>query len=115
MIKSNQDLLLQARAEIEDGERSFPTVETSIEIFKRKLANFDETEFRYVFNCEESDLEDFDINGDTDKQLRILRDNHKENGWSEMKISNSMPFDEFTADICPALNHGQIEKKLAEL
>lgn len=79
----------------------FKTVEESIELYKQ--GKEEDSGFWYVFNCEESSLEEFDIKGDTDAQLKTLREDYKENGWSEIEVDNRGDvFDEFTANICPA-------------
>lgn len=79
----------------------FKPVEECVELYKQ--GKEEDSGFWYVFNCEESNLEEFDINGDTDAQLKTLKDDYKENGWSEIDVDNGRDiFMEFTAKICPA-------------
>ena len=78
----------------------FKTLEESLNLYKQGIEP--NTEFKYVFNCEESELTDFDLNGDVFAQLKILRDGEKE-GLVEIDVTNGRAiFDEFTVDIVPA-------------
>jgi hypothetical protein len=54
-----------------------------------------ETGFEYVFNCEETPFDTFDLSGDIDAQLNEI-------GRVMIVESGEQPFDEFTAVICDA-------------
>lgn len=78
----------------------FESIEKSIELYKAGVeAN---TDFWYVWNLEETELDYFDINGDTEAQLASLREDD-----ADIDVDNGRDiFDEFTAKICPAYKEG---------
>lgn len=74
----------------------FKTVEESIELEKSGVPA--ETGFEYVFNCEETEFDTFDLKGDTASQLAEIKE------FSRIAVveSGEQPFDEFTAVVCDA-------------
>lgn len=80
------------------ARKMFKTVEESIELEKTGVPA--ETGFEYVFNCEEVDLDYFDIHGDTEAQLAVIRENSNYN--IKLQQNGDDSFDEFTVHICEA-------------
>lgn len=76
----------------------FRTVEECIELAKKDVPC--NTGFSYYFSLEETDFDEFDLNGDTDAQLAQCRENG--NWMVELAHDNAEPFDEFTSRICGA-------------
>lgn len=78
----------------------FESVEKSIELYKRGVEP--NTDFWYVWNCEETEMSDFNIKGDTEAQLASLKEDD-----ADIDVDNGRNiFDEFTANICPAYKEG---------
>ncbi len=74
----------------------FKTLEESIELYKQSKK--EDSGFWYVWNCEETELTSFDVNGDADTQLQSL---YADN--ADIDVDNGRDiFAEFTAKICPA-------------
>lgn len=76
----------------------FESVEKSIELAKQGVTC--DSGFSYMYNCEETDFDTFDLNGDIEAQLAQIT----ENGDWMLKVAQDIdqPFDEFTATVCPA-------------
>ncbi len=76
----------------------FKSVKESIKLAQQGVKA--DTGFSYMFNCEETPFEDFDLNGNIEAQLADIT----ENGSWMIKVAEdgNDPFDEFTKTICPA-------------
>lgn len=76
----------------------FKPVKECIELAKQGVPC--DTGFSYMYSCEETSFEDFNINGDVEKQLEEVT----EHGSWMVKVAEDGddPFDEFTKTICPA-------------
>jgi hypothetical protein len=57
---------------MEDKNMDFLDVESCVEV--KKAYPLSKTRLSYVYSCEETDIEDFDLNGDIDGQITQIED-----------------------------------------
>lgn len=84
----------------------FETLEQSVELYKKGVQS--NTEFVYVWDCEETTFDDFDIKGDISSQLASLHNSHAR---IEICKDGNDIFSEFTRTICPAYSKGTFNKE----
>lgn len=85
--------------------KTFDTLEQSIELYKRGLQP--NTEFVYVWNYKETKLKHFDIKGDTVSQLKSLYD---DNALIKVAEEDHFLHEDFTQTICPAYAKGTFDE-----